>query len=117
MSTPFVGAALALRGAVRIVHHVPGRLRVRVDPSALRAGISLAGLRTTLERTEGVRALRISPASLSAVIEYNPGRLAPGTWETLIHGSDSAARAVLNHLGAAGRPAEGSAPPATMEVS
>lgn len=100
--TPITVHSLAtLRGFVRIVHHVPGRLRVRLAPAALQRradGVSVEELCRRIESIEGVRRLRISPTTLSAVVEYDSDVLRPRLWDSLIDGPEDALRLALEAL-------------------
>ncbi len=98
------GALLALSDYLQIVHHVPGRLRVRVSKAVLQhsAGLSLADIRKTIDAIEGVRGLKVSPATLSAVVDYDHHVIAPSLWCDLIDGPEHSARqayaALTRHL-------------------
>lgn len=94
---------VSLRRLLRVVHHVPGRLRVRfvgAGGPALHVG-SLRDFRRFVEDIPGVERLRISPATLSAVVEYDQSALPPGEWDTLINGPEQAARQAFDRLTAA----------------
>lgn len=98
------GDLLALSDFLQVVHHVPGRLRVRVSKAVLRhaSGLSLADIRKMIDKIEGVRSLKVSPATLSAVIEYDHHVIAPPLWHSLIDGPEDSARqaytALTGHL-------------------
>lgn len=94
------GDLLALSGLLHIVHHVPGRLRVRVAKEAFRRlpGLSLADIRMLVDKIEGVRTLRIVPATLSAVIEYDHQVISPSLWHDLIDGPEDSARQAYTAL-------------------
>ena len=90
---------MPLRECLRIVHHVPGRLRVRLTRIALRANsdFSLAEFVRFVEVTCDAR-VAISAAALSAVLEYDPERLPPRLWDDLIDGPEAAARSAFETL-------------------
>jgi hypothetical protein len=48
-----------------------------------------------------IRAVRLSPVTYSAVIEYDRHLLPPALWSTIVSGSDDAARDALVRLAAA----------------
>ncbi len=91
---------LPLRVHSRIVHHLPGRLRVRVSRAALMAskGLSPGGFRDALVSFDGVRDCRLSLPTLSAIIDYDAERLPPDLWVSLIEGTDDEARAAWKDL-------------------
>lgn len=86
---------------LRIVHHVRGRLRVR-----LRAGVlgwlaqwPNAAPENWLARLPGVTALHLNKAAASLVIEYDAGRIPPQWWERLLHTRSEALPALLAEVG------------------
>lgn len=100
MPTP-LSRHLSLRSHLQVVHHVPGRLRLRFNRPAGRAAIDIAGLKAFLEDVRAVPAIisvRLSPATLSAIIEYDPKVLRPPFWSTLLSGPDDEAHAALSAL-------------------
>lgn len=85
---------MALRRHLNIIHHVPGRLRVRLSMQAL-PGVQAAtvnGFKSAIEAIDGVRKLRISAPTLSAIIEYDRADLQPHLWDQLIEGPDELAQ-------------------------
>jgi hypothetical protein len=78
----------ALLVHVSIIHHVRGRLRLRLHPGILQ------WLDNTPERwlahLPGVSALRLNKAAASLVIDYDAGRLSPEWWERLLVGGEVA---------------------------
>ncbi len=91
---------LPLRRHLSVVHHVPGRLRVRVSRRALSRsdGMTAGAFRRAIEAVAGVEGLRMSPATLSAVVEYDPDRLVPELWDLLLGGPDDGALAAFEQL-------------------
>jgi hypothetical protein len=88
---------LGLREHLSIVHHLPGRIRLRL-------GVALWGAAARFERErfqgllnglEGIRQVRVNPAVASVVIEYDPRLVPPANWETLIGGDAAMATAIL----------------------
>ncbi|MDW8319558.1 MAG: hypothetical protein RMN53_17165 [Anaerolineae bacterium] len=88
---------LGLRRHLSIVHHLPGRIRLRLAPClwADAARWDDAGLRDSLQRLEGIRAVRVNKAVASVIIEYDPQLVPPQQWETLVHGEDMVAAEIL----------------------
>jgi hypothetical protein len=91
---------LAFRRALRVVHHVRGRIRLRVGPAlfARLSAVNGNGVQGRLRSLEGIRGVRVNPAAATVIIEYEPGRLAPAPWETLLEGSDAEAAQLLARL-------------------
>jgi hypothetical protein len=95
---------LRLRAELSIVHQVPGRVRLRLGPGVLTLahdeGSSPEQAIEWLVALPGVRGVRINAAAASLIIEYDPRRLEPSDWETLVLGDDDAAlNLVLGLLG------------------
>lgn len=130
-TTPADGLAeltdlLSLRAGLAIIHHVPGRLRLRIGQPVLDwaagRGLDAAGAAAWLAglaagRATGVAVglpgligLRLNPVAASLVIDYDPRRLPSHWWETLMQG-DPAAVAALVRGGPDGDPDGGSTSP------
>lgn len=78
------------RRAVKIVHHVRGRIRLR---ATLKLGRLLSGkdkkeLLARVASTIGIDDIRVNPANASIVIQYNNKVIPVETWEMLFQGSD-----------------------------
>jgi len=91
---------LPLRQYVRIVHHIPGRLRVRLTNGGIAAArkFDLTRFRHLLEKVPAVRDLQVSAASLSVVIHYDKSAIAPALWEDLIEGTAPDAQSAIRTL-------------------
>lgn len=87
-----------LRRHIAIVHHIPGRIRVRLGAALLHrsVGIDCTRLQGLLAAVEGVQEVRINRGVGSAVIHYDRHRIAPEDWETLVQGDDAQARALFD---------------------
>lgn len=101
-----LASLLRLRAGLAIVHHIPGRIRLRLDPSTLAwandEGVNPELAAQWLGDFPGVKRTRVNAAAASLIVEYDPKRLAPSNWETLILGDDDAALALaLALLGSA----------------
>lgn len=92
-------ALLQLRDRIDIAHHLPGRIRLRLRTSAVRGlpRVSAASARALLQRLDFIHDLRVNAAAGSVVIDYDPVRLPPAHWETLLAGDLDAALPVLRH--------------------
>lgn len=97
---PDIGALIAARAHCRIVHHVPGRIRLRFDPLGL-AGV-LAGdpgrLHALLGRLAGIQRTEVNPGACSLVVHYDHTALPSPLWERILTGSAASAAATLEHL-------------------
>jgi len=58
--------------AIRIVHDIPGRLRLRLPP-----GASITGLQDVIDGLNGAQSSVWSPRTRSLLIRYDPGVLTP----------------------------------------
>jgi hypothetical protein len=91
---------LTLRRHLRIAHHIPGRIRLRAGPSIVK-DLGVVDARVfdrVLGALHGIREFRANPRAGSIVVEYVPAEIRPDWWETLIHGDEAAAVALLRHL-------------------
>lgn len=75
---------LQLLPHVEIAHHVPGRIRLKIHPSALNVVRDIDVEKVLLD-IPGVRSLRINAFAKSVVIEYNCDRLPHDLWTNLGH--------------------------------
>ena len=91
---------MSLRRHLRIVHHVPGRLRIRFSKDVIRTllGDRVKDFTRLIESAPAVRHLRVSPVTLSAVIEYDHRRVPPTLWHSLIDGPEDACRSAFETL-------------------
>lgn len=85
---------------LHIVHHVRGRLRVR-----LRAGVldwlaqwPNAAPETWLAHLPGITALHLNRAAASLVIEYDTRRIPPQWWERLLRAGGEALPTLLAEI-------------------
>ena len=90
---------------VRIAHHIPGRVRLRLGAAALKeAGVSAAGLPLKGELAgdalalPGVRRVGWNLLAHSCTVEYDTARIAPAAWPELLAGRDTPAAAALRAL-------------------
>jgi hypothetical protein len=100
MSSIDLSPFLALRRHLKIAHHIPGRIRLRVGAAVLKeAGrVDAAVLKRILDAVQGIEDVRVNAAAGSAVITYAPKVIEPDWWETLVRGEDQAAIALLRRL-------------------
>lgn len=86
-----------LRAHAAVVHHVPGRVRLRLGPGFLSAlGVDAGVAVDRLSRLNpGVLAVRVNATAASVTVHYDPRRLPPASWETLLQGPIQEATAVM----------------------
>ncbi|EFL51202.1 conserved hypothetical protein [Solidesulfovibrio fructosivorans JJ]] len=85
---------LEMRTLVDVVHHVPGRLRLRLDPR-LREHPAAAQLGDLRANGSGILSTRLNPMARSLVVEYDPKRIDPAALEEFLGGADAARAEVL----------------------
>lgn len=93
-----VPALLDLRRHLSIVHHLPGRIRLRFGPAlwGQTANVDRTRLQKLLDGLEGIADVRLNPAVASVVIQYDPAVIDPDDWETLVRGDATAAGALMD---------------------
>ena len=76
---------------LRIVHHIPGRVRLK-----LLGGPALAGKLADAQRllraaraVPGIRAVDVNGPARSCVVEYDAKRIPPAAWQDLLSGAQS----------------------------
>jgi len=82
------------------VHHVSGRVRLRVGPGLRDEtdGLAPEQLMDLVSNLNGIDDVRLNPLAGSVVVQYDVGRVAPAVWETLVEGSDAEAVATIEGL-------------------
>ncbi|NYZ13656.1 heavy-metal-associated domain-containing protein [Azospirillum sp. RWY-5-1] len=95
-----------LSASLRIVHHIPGRVRLKLD-AAPDAGLAAAAgdvdaLRRALGGSPGIRTVSVNPLARSCTIEYDPSVIPPTAWPDLLRGDLSAAAQTLLRIVTAG---------------
>ena len=86
---------------LRVVHHVRGRLRVRLHAGVLGwlAQWPNAEPESWLDRVPGITALHLNKAAASLVIEYDARRIPPQWWERLLYARRETLPALLAEVG------------------
>jgi len=96
---PDLSDLLGLRQGLGIAHHIPGRIRLRLGSViwdwAARQGLEAGQAVGWLDRVGGITGVRLNPAAACLVIDYEPRRLDPDWWETLVLGDDEEALALV----------------------
>ena len=88
---------LRFRKNLKIVHHVPGRIRLRFFMSP-NAKISFDKSSDPLELISdwlGIEDIRLNLRAGSIVIQYNINQISPQNWVELIQGTDAQAQEIL----------------------
>ncbi len=73
---------LSIAPHTEIVHHIPGRIRLRLKPSGLDV-IRRIDVESLMRHIPGIRNQRINPVVGSLTLEYDPARLPFTLWEQL----------------------------------
>jgi len=91
---------MQLREHIKIAHHVPGRIRVRLMLSALKqlGDIDPTILESLQFEAEGIKDIRVNRTAGSATISYDPQIIPQASWETIINGEPEIAKQTLLKL-------------------
>ena len=73
-----------------IIHHVKGRLRVRVNPKITKESntISLKEIEDLPSKISGIKSIKINKIVASVTISYDPLIFPASVWEDLIKGEN-----------------------------
>ncbi|NMC49147.1 MAG: cation transporter [Desulfovibrio sp.] len=77
-----------LRRFITVAHHVPGRIRLKLNP-AVRHPPKAAGLASLFGNGNGAVRARLNILARSLVLEYDPGRIDPGRMEEFFASDDA----------------------------
>lgn len=90
---------LHLTPCLRIAHHIPGRIRLRLDLAAFAAcrlpGATADRLESVLTRVRGIRRVQLNAVARSCVVDYDIDVIAAAAWPDLLGGRDTPAAAGL----------------------
>lgn len=91
---------LTLRRHLKVAHHIPGRIRLRIAAAVIEDLGKVDGkvFDRILHAIDGIKDVRLNALAGSIVISYTPARIEPAWWETLVHGEDATAIALLHRL-------------------
>ncbi|RMB12371.1 hypothetical protein [Eilatimonas milleporae] len=94
---------MKLRPHLRISRHKQGRVRLRYKMAAISVlrQAQKAPDNQVFDTIAGVKKVEVSPLTFTLTVHYDPAVIRPEWWETLLAGSDSDARAVLERFQAA----------------
>lgn len=91
------------RGELSIVHHVPGRIRLRISRALgakARGSVDPRSVDRLVKAVEGIEDLRVNPAVGSITIRYDSKTIEPEWWRTLLQGDSEEAERLLARLAA-----------------
>ena len=74
-----------------IIHHIKGRIRVRVSPKIKEqqnSGITLSDIENLPHQIEGIKKIKINKIVGSITIEYDHGIFKKELWDNLVEGRD-----------------------------
>jgi predicted ABC-class ATPase len=91
---------LDLRRHLRIAHHIPGRIRLRIGASVFKelGGVDRSLFDRILGAIDGITDVRVNAAAGSVVIAYAPGKIQSQWWDTLLNAEDGQAIGLLHQL-------------------
>ena len=92
---------LELRRFITVAHHVPGRIRFKIDP-AVRSHPKAMALAALADKGDGAFRARLNVLARSLVLEYDPDRIDPRLVEGVFTEDDpQEAAALADELSAA----------------
>ena len=79
-----------IAGYFTIIHHVKGRLRVRVNPKITKESnsISLQDIEDLPKKIIGIKSIKINKIVASVTISYDPSIFPSSVWEDLVKGEN-----------------------------
>ena len=91
---------IELRRHLGIVHHVPGRIRVRLGTELQDriGGLNPQDIKDFLLSLDGIDSIRVNPMAASVVVQYDADRFPPAMWECLLAGPDDRAMELAETL-------------------
>lgn len=100
MSDSVSSSLAGLVSRLRIAHHVPGRVRFKLEEGTGLSG-ALAEAKAfvdSLDAVDGISAINLNLLARSCTVEYDPKRISPLAWKDLVGGIDSPEAAALSGL-------------------
>ena len=79
-----------LRKYLTIKHHVPGRIRIKINPVVLAEPMAKELMQSKMSKPPGVDGVRFNALARSVVIEYDARRIAPDLLEDIVNAKDDA---------------------------
>lgn len=96
-ASTWLALLLPLRRYLTIVHHVRGRVRLRLSIAGVRAappGV-FDRLQKEVAQVPAIRSFRVNPAALSVTIEFDPDSIPADWWPALLQADDEEASRLL----------------------
>ena len=76
---------------MRIAHHIPGRVRLKLGDGADAAAVAgVASFTRSAAKVRGIRSVKVNPLARSCVVEYDPDQIPPSVWQDIADGRRSA---------------------------
>lgn len=84
---------MELRDYLQVIHHVPGRIRVRMNPLLLTNSKALSLVNEELDpdvisNAPGIKKARLNPMLGTLMLEYDAGIIEPGVLDLLFKSQD-----------------------------
>jgi len=101
MSADISGRLRALTGLLTVAHHIPGRIRLKLNARALPDGIGLETKRFggALDGISGIHGIHFNKLARSVTVEYDNQAIPDRAWPDLLANRPSPeAAALLNRL-------------------
>ncbi len=86
---------------VRIVHHIRGRIRLKLEFRVRAPDFPHArtrGLQPLLDRIPGVRSVELNLLARSCTVHYDAAHIPERAWRDLLDGTESDAAAILERI-------------------
>lgn len=88
---------------VLIAHHIPGRIRLKLDPAKLSKAEASAvkgarDFRRLLDGIPGIHSIRLNLLALSCIVEYDTQVIPVEAWSDLLLGARTAAAGILENI-------------------
>jgi hypothetical protein len=86
-------------GSLRIAHHIPGRIRLKLlpdmDVQGPEAVATATRLSSALHQTPGIRSVSLNPLARSCTVEYDPSVIPAEAWSDFLKGIQTPAATIL----------------------
>ena len=84
---------------LRVAHHVPGRIRLRLadrpEPLGLGTIDDAQRFATAIAAADGIGRISLNPLARSCTVEYDPAIIPPSAWEAVLSGQPAAGADIL----------------------
>ncbi|SEP69141.1 Heavy-metal-associated domain-containing protein [Ectothiorhodospira magna] len=89
-----------LLGQVRVVHHLRGRIRLKLDADlkALATAADIPDMEKMLSALPGVSSVRLNLLARSCVVTYDAEVIPMSAWEDFLRGQDTDAARTLSQI-------------------